>query len=386
MNKKIIFLLLFFIPFLDINAQQVDTIQKYEEEINKNMADLSQIQQRINQLKNEKEKLEKDQTKVSGELKEIQKKLAKEEENLKKTKKELENTRNILQDKKKKTVILKNSCEQEKELICAGINRLYREEMNTVLPKNAEDVLKEKFIKNMISKSGQNYVKFNQRYQQTVKEEKEFTQKSSLLSKQMQFSDQQLKNYLFTQKQKKELNEQLLAKKQKYLEEISQLEETATQLQELIDNFEKKKSKIAYEEEKGKYFLNQKGRIPWPIEGEIITHFGKQKHPVLDTQIIVNGIEIKGSGGKPIKAISAGQVVFVNKFKSYGEMIILDHGGGYYSIYAQIENPQVKVGDVVEKAAILAYLPFDKNEAVLYFEIRDKGQPVDPLLWLRGGD
>jgi septal ring factor EnvC (AmiA/AmiB activator) len=98
-----------------------------------------------------------------------------------------------------------------------------------------------------------------------------------------------------------------------------------------------------------------------------------------------SGIQIQAAEGTPIHAVASGVVKFADWFKGYGKLVILDHGRGYYSLYAQASNLNVSEGQSVAKGQVLGSVG-DTDSLVgssLYFEIRKNGVPQDPLHWLK---
>jgi septal ring factor EnvC (AmiA/AmiB activator) len=93
----------------------------------------------------------------------------------------------------------------------------------------------------------------------------------------------------------------------------------------------------------------KKGDLPWPIEGEVVTHFGLQRHPQFKTTTMNNGIEISPRKNYVIvRAIHPGKVVYSDYFQGYGNLIIVDHGMSYYSLYGHCSEILVKKGDLVK--------------------------------------
>ncbi|HTA76773.1 MAG TPA: peptidoglycan DD-metalloendopeptidase family protein, partial [bacterium] len=135
----------------------------------------------------------------------------------------------------------------------------------------------------------------------------------------------------------------------------------------------------------GKGLQVVRGRIPWPVSGKIISYFGKTKDPRFNLMVDNSGIQIQAAQGTPIHAVAAGVVKFADWFKGYGKLVILDHGRGYYSLYAQAANLNVSEGDSVASGQVLGSVG-DTDSLVgssLYFEIRKNGTPQDPLHWLK---
>jgi len=132
-------------------------------------------------------------------------------------------------------------------------------------------------------------------------------------------------------------------------------------------------------------FATQKGRMSLPVRGEIVETYGKHKHPDFNSYTFSKGLSISAGAGSDIRAIYDGSVIFSDYFKGYGNMIIIDHGGGYFSLYAHAARILKKVGaDVARNEAVATVGDTDSSRGpLLYFEIRHQGKPVDPADWVR---
>jgi len=132
-------------------------------------------------------------------------------------------------------------------------------------------------------------------------------------------------------------------------------------------------------------FGSQKGRMSLPVAGEIIETYGKHKHPDFNSYTFSKGLSISAGAGSDIKSIYDGSVIFADYFKGYGNMVIIDHGGGYFSLYAHAAKILKKVGaDVARNETVATVGDTDSSRGpLLYFEIRHQGKPVDPAGWVR---
>jgi len=129
-----------------------------------------------------------------------------------------------------------------------------------------------------------------------------------------------------------------------------------------------------------------RGRLGWPIEGRVVTSFGLQKHPRFNTIIMNNGIEIAPAKDKAlITAVHAGKVVYADYFQGYGNLLILDHGMTYYTLYGHCSQFLANVGDMVRAGQPIALVgdSGSLNGECLYFEVRYKTKALDPLQWLK---
>ncbi len=131
-------------------------------------------------------------------------------------------------------------------------------------------------------------------------------------------------------------------------------------------------------------FAGLKGRLPWPTAGDLISTFGRQEHPRFRTATFNRGIEIAAKQGRDILAVAEGTAIYADWFKGYGRLVILDHGGGYFTLYAHASEIAVKSGDGVSRGQVIAKVGESGSLAgpQLYFELRHKGKPLDPVAWL----
>ena len=135
---------------------------------------------------------------------------------------------------------------------------------------------------------------------------------------------------------------------------------------------------------KTKEFNLLKGQLPWPTEGRVILKFGKQWNAKLKTTTDNPGIDIKGQPGSPIRCTMSGIVTTVTYIRGYGTTIIIDHGGGFYTVYSHVTNIQTSVDSEVRSGDVIAYMGDSGsiNGSKLHFEIWGKGQKLDPEKWL----
>ncbi|MFC4157860.1 murein hydrolase activator EnvC family protein [Chitinimonas lacunae] len=128
-------------------------------------------------------------------------------------------------------------------------------------------------------------------------------------------------------------------------------------------------------------FAALKGKLKLPLRGEVIGRFGAQRQEGASWK----GIFIRASGGQPVKAVASGQVVFADWLRGFGNMLIVDHGGGYMSLYGAAESLLRQVGDKVRAGDEVATSGNSGGggETGVYFEIRHQSRPVDPMVWAR---
>jgi septal ring factor EnvC (AmiA/AmiB activator) len=127
------------------------------------------------------------------------------------------------------------------------------------------------------------------------------------------------------------------------------------------------------------------GKLDWPVDGEIIYRYGRAVNPN-NTAIRWNGVGIAATTGTSVKSIAAGEVQMVQPLGTYGLTVIVEHGGGDYSVYGSLSLASVQKGQQIQKGQSIGQVGVSDPElpAHLHFEIRPKGRAMDPLAWLRG--
>ena len=175
---------------------------------------------------------------------------------------------------------------------------------------------------------------------------------------------------------------------------VGELTEASQRLEAFIRELQAKQKRLARVpppkggiEPPGVGFGALKGRLPWPTEGRIVTGFGAQVHPRFGTRTFRNGVDIEAAVGREVLAVHGGHVIYTGWFKGYGNLIIVDHGNEYYTLYAHIADIEAKEGEDVRQGQRIGTVGDTGSLAGprLYFEVRYQGKPQDPEQWLRQG-
>jgi septal ring factor EnvC (AmiA/AmiB activator) len=131
-------------------------------------------------------------------------------------------------------------------------------------------------------------------------------------------------------------------------------------------------------------FDAQKGRLPWPVSGRVEMTFGKKVEPESGMIMVSKGLDLRAPQSAEIRAVFGGTVAYANTIEGYGRLVILDHGGGWYTLYAHCEALTVRAGQSVNQHQVIGFVGDSGSTkgAYLYFEIRQGKKPIDPLEWL----
>ncbi|HTO92446.1 MAG TPA: peptidoglycan DD-metalloendopeptidase family protein [Candidatus Sulfotelmatobacter sp.] len=172
------------------------------------------------------------------------------------------------------------------------------------------------------------------------------------------------------------------------------LERTAHSIQRLLNQLEsKRRDEAARARAQGRVpepytgdFARGEGKLDWPLRGDLIGHFGPEKHPKWGTVVPNNGIDIASPIGTPVRAVARARVDYTSDdFEAYGMMVILNHGDGYYTLYAHLSEIDVSVGQEVLPGAVIGKSgdTGSLKGAELHFEVRKGGASLDPEGWLK---
>jgi murein hydrolase activator len=185
------------------------------------------------------------------------------------------------------------------------------------------------------------------------------------------------------QRKNADLVQQIRRTRETYEQTIKELGDSAEQLQVMM-------KKIAAQEwtlpAAFVPLYERRGKLGWPLDGRVITSFGLQRHPKFNTIVMNNGVEIAPAKDKSlITAIAPGKVVYADYFQGYGNLLILDHGMTYYTLYGHCSQFLVGVGEMVRADQPIALVgdSGSLNGECLYFEVRYKTKALDPLQWLK---
>lgn len=170
----------------------------------------------------------------------------------------------------------------------------------------------------------------------------------------------------------------------KHKDAIADLEKSQEKLKDLIGELERKRA--GTKDPTGLPpggFAGLKGKLQRPVDGQVVAKFGKSKHPKFGTVTFNNGIDIQARAGAPIRAVAAGRVEFVDWIEGYGNCIIINHGAGYYTLYAHASEIFVKANDNVSANSVIAEVgdSGSLNGYACHFEIRKSKQALNPMEW-----
>ena len=181
---------------------------------------------------------------------------------------------------------------------------------------------------------------------------------------------------------KAELLAELKAKRAIYEAKTRELEASSGKIQVMLADI---KSKELPKTILGNGFISLKGNLSWPVDGELVPRYDRNSELPTGTSALKSGIEIKAKPENEVEAVAGGRVVYTGIYEGYGFTVIIDHGDGYHTLYGNISETSLSKGNIVIQGSSLGSLVKSMilNAPTLYFEIRQKGRPLDPVGWLQ---
>jgi septal ring factor EnvC (AmiA/AmiB activator) len=184
------------------------------------------------------------------------------------------------------------------------------------------------------------------------------------------------------------------SQRKNYEAAAAELEKTARSIQRLLAELERKRREEA---ERAKAqgrtpqpysgeFAKGQGQLDWPARGNVIGRFGNEVHPKWGTVTPNNGIDIEVPVGTGVRSVAKGRVDYVSDdYGTYGQMILINHGDGFYTMYAHLSSIAVSVGQEVTPGQVIARSGDSGSlkGPILHFEVRKGGTPLDPQDWLQ---
>ena len=195
-----------------------------------------------------------------------------------------------------------------------------------------------------------------------------------------------------SQQQRQQMLKKISLQLRSQRREIHRLQRDENRLAQLVEQITKMlaqpKSKSIFRNDKlpddrydGRPFDKLKGKLTIPVRGDITNRFGDTR---ADSTVQWKGIFVRAATGQPVKAIAAGRVVFADWLRGFGNLLIIDHGKGYMSLYGDNETLYKQVGDELRGGDTVASVGNSggNEDSGLYFELRLQSKPLDPLKWL----
>ena len=389
MNKKLLFFLaLVFFGFFAFSGN----LKTEEKKAPKEKKELKEIQKKIEDKQARIKQAEKTEEKVISDLDNIEEALFQKQQELKHYDVNLKNQEKEIAAFNQEIEKLKADIIEEEKFLADRVKVLYQlgrlsfakaifssESFSTLVRRYGYLTRLIDYNVGTINDYSQKIDLFEHDKQRLKETEKEL----EVLTKQTRSVQKKILNH---QEEKTNLLVRVRSEKQLQLKALEELKQASQRLQGLIDKLDKQKAITSLSSAKfpSGYPFSLRGKLAFPVEGKVMTFFGTHEDQEFATVSFNKGIEINAQLGSPIKAVLNGTVIYSGWFKGYGNIIIIDHGAGLYTLSGHVSELLKPVGTPVKTGETIALVgdTGSLRGSNLYFEIRHHGQPLDPLEWL----
>lgn len=370
------------ILFMNVPSSYATQKERIEKEITQKKKDLKEIRKEISETREKERQIRGQETSILETLQRIETELYQKEKEVKQRETQLRQTKERILQTQEQIHLISGEIERTKEELFSRLRAIYR--MGRTPPQlfllNAQsylDLLKiDKYLRVIVETDSQlldayrSQLALKENYQKKLEEDRK------QLERNLSEVEKRREEIREIREEKKTLLKSIQNQKVVYQKLIAELEERARALQSLIQKLEQEKSVIAYGNSKPVTF---KGKLDPPVYGKVISLF-KEKGQ--------NGIEIQAPIGSEVRAILPGKVLFADWFKGFGNLMIIDHGEGMFTVSGYLSQLMKKTGERVEKGEVIALVGSGGSlkGPCLYFEVRHRGKPQDPMDWISSSE
>lgn len=348
---------------------------------------LKQLEQSIGQLKKELKKAKSTRDSLQNELETSEVDIGGLVKDIERLKEALASGKKQITQLGSERAQLQRQQQQQKQLVEQNINAMYRLDTDSNIKlalnqQNPEELTRKlryyEYVVAASTRSIEHYltlVKDIEAVEQRLNRENIDLQnrQNALTSKHQKLVEAQSK--------RSDTLRQLVAQIKNQGSELDQKVQDQKRLQELLESLVEAINDLNIPGS-GKPIRSLKGKLSLPTKGKLLNSFGSKRS---GQQLKWDGINIAAKEGSPVEAIHHGRVVFADYLRGQGLLLILDHGDGYFSLYAHNRALLAELGEWVNTGDTIAQVGSTggKNTSALYFEIRHNGKPVDPILWCK---
>jgi len=349
-----------------------------EKDLTEKKKHLKDVKKELSLTKKKEKKIQGKESSILESLHTMETELYKKEKELKQMEAQLNQTRERLHQTKNQITMLSKGMERTKEDLFSRMTALYKmgripPEIFLLTSQSYVDLLRtDKYLRVIIDFDARLVDTY--RYQMALKEryQEELTQDQFQWQQNISDVEKKKEEIKKVRERKRALLKSIQDQRVVYQKVIGELEERAKELQTLIGKLEQEKSLFAYGKPK---YESLKGRLNPPVQGKVISFFKERGQ---------NGIEIKAPTGTEIKAVLSGKILYADWFKGFGNVVIIDHGDHTFTVSAYCSQLLKKAGDTISQGDTIALVGSagSLKGPCLYFEIRHRGRPQDPLNWI----
>lgn len=361
-----------------------------QDEIDKKKNELEQLRKELAEKRARAKELEGKEKGVQAQIKELDGSLALAEKYIKKLEERETQVQVELAELEVRLSDASGSLDRRKALLGKRLRAMYkygryRSLAAIVSSSSFADVMSHVRFLHLVAKRDKQIMASIRNYQAEVRStQTELESNKAEIARIQSEKQSEKRNLASTKKKRQAAIASIRSEKEAHLAAAKELEETAIAIQRLIETLEASRRESDAVPRWASDLAGAKGTVPWPVNGEVVTEFGTSINPRFGTRTYSNGIDIKAAIGTPIRCVADGKVEFIDILPGYDKCIIVNHGRGYYTLYAHATAVIVSVGQEVKGGDPIAAIGEGSSVkgSVLHFEIRKGKDAQNPLNWL----
>lgn len=395
-NRKIfstLILILIFILFT-IFFSYSNSNGDYSQKINEEKQRLKKIEQRIKSIKDEINNLQKKESGYLETLHKIEKLLQDTGKELQTIERDLELAQKEIKQGEDELIFEKRTLKEKTKLLENRLRVIYKHRLTGYLEilfnsESFSDFLtRSRYIKNILSLDAKVINDIRQQMKKIEDNKMNLENREEILSLLKREVEKGKENIEFSIRAKKSIINKINSQKEAYLKSLKELEQSSLEIKNIIERIYKQQEedseKTSRKEVPTITLKPKKGILALPIQGKLISGYGRQKNIEFNTYTFNSGIDISAPLGQVVRAAGSGEVIYTGNIKGYGQIIIIDHGGRITTLYAHLSKILIDIGDKVKKEQVIGQVGDSGgvSSTRLHFEVRVEGKPTDPMNWL----
>lgn len=395
-NRKIfsiLILILIFILFA-VFFGYGESSGNYSQKIKEENRRLKKIDQQIKSVKDEINNLQKKESGYLETLHKIEKLLRDTGKELQVIERDLELAQKEIKQGEDELIFEKRMLKEKTKLLENRLREIYKRRLTGYLEilfnsESFSDFLTRfRYIKNILSLDAEVINDIRQQMKKIEDNKINLENREEILSLLKREVEKGKENIEFSIKAKKSIINKLNSQKEVYLKSLKELEQSSLEIKNIIERIYKQQEedskRVTQKEVPAITLKPKKGILALPVQGKLISVYGRHKNTDFNTYTFNSGIDISAPLGQVVRAAGSGEVIYTGSIKGYGQIIIIDHGGRVTTLYAHLSKILIDIGDKVKKEQIVGQVGDSGgvSSTRLHFEVRVEGKPTDPMNWL----
>jgi len=395
-NKKILstlILILIFILFA-VFFSYGNSSGDYSQKINDEKQRLKKIEQQIKSIKDEINNLQKKESGYLETLHKIEKLLQDTGKELQAIERDLELAQKEIKQGEDELIFEKRMLKEKTKLFENRLREIYKRRLTGYLEilfnsESFSDFLTRfRYIKNILSLDAEMINDIRQQMKKIEDNKINLENREEILSLLKREVEKGKENIEFSIRAKKSIINKINSQKEVYLKSLKELEQSSLEIKNIIERIHKQQEedskRVTQKEVPAITLKPKKGILALPVQGKLISGYGRHKNTDFNTYTFNSGIDISAPLGQVVHAAGSGEVIYTGSIKGYGQIIIIDHGGRITTLYAHLSKILIDIGDKVKKGQIVGQVGDSGgvSSTRLHFEVRVEGKPTNPMNWL----